>query len=145
MRLLMLFAVAMFLGCGVKSPPPPPPPPAPDPKPVSLVGTEWLLEDLGGAGVVDRVQSTLAFLPEGRVGGSSGCNRMMGGVTIAGSSMTFSKLGGTMMACPPAVMDQERKYLDALSRAKSFRMDGAYLLIESEGLAKPLKFTRKTP
>lgn len=35
---------------------------------MNLVGTEWRLEDLGGAGVIDNSQATLAF-PEGRTGG----------------------------------------------------------------------------
>jgi len=143
MQTRVLLAVAALVGCNTSRPVPPPP--APAVQPVSLAGTEWLLEDLGGAGVLDRVQSTLVFLPEGRVGGSSGCNRMMGGVKMDGSSITFSKLGGTLMACPAAVMDQERKYLGALGKAKTFRIDGPYLLIESEGLAEPLKFSRKAP
>lgn len=29
--------------------------------PFNLTGTEWLLEDLGGAGVIDNIQATLAF------------------------------------------------------------------------------------
>ena len=28
---------------------------------LNLIGSEWLLEDLGGSGVLDRVQATLAF------------------------------------------------------------------------------------
>ena len=28
---------------------------------LNLIGSEWLLEDLGGSGVLDSVQATLAF------------------------------------------------------------------------------------
>ena len=34
-----------------------------------LVGSEWRLEDLGGTGVLDRVEATLAFPEAGRVAG----------------------------------------------------------------------------
>jgi len=39
-----------------------------DPTAQSLLGTEWTLEDLSGAGVLDRLQTTLAFPQAGRGG-----------------------------------------------------------------------------
>lgn len=111
----------------------------------SLLGTEWLLEDLGGAGVMDRVQATLAFLEAGRVAGSGSCNRFTGSATI-GSDGTFKvgQLASTRRACVPAVMDQETKYLKALESAERIALEGPYLLVFSKGLEKPLRFTRKT-
>jgi heat shock protein HslJ len=109
----------------------------------SLLGTEWLLEDLGGAGVLDRVQATLAFPEAGRVAGSSSCNRFTGSIEIGEGTIRFAQLASTRRACAPAVMDQEGKYLKALEDAERMAIEGPYLLIYSRGLEKPLRFMRK--
>jgi hypothetical protein len=38
--------------------------------PFSLAGSEWLLEDLGGLGVIDNIQATLTFPEAGKVAGT---------------------------------------------------------------------------
>ena len=40
-----------------------------------------------------------------------------------------------MMACPEALMDQERKFFDALERAAAFRIDdqGRLFLLDADG------------
>ncbi len=115
------------------------------PKAESLLGTEWLLEDLGGTGVLDRVQATLAFPEAGRVAGSGSCNRFTGSGTIgADGAFKVGQLASTRMACVPAVMDQETKYLMGLQSAERIALEGPYLLVFSKGMEKPLRFTRKT-
>ena len=82
-----------------------------------LQGTEWLAEDIGGRGVLDIVQSTLTI--EG------------------GGKIKVGPLGATQMACVPAQMDQERKFLDALSSTRGYRIEGSKLtLLDANG--KPL-------
>jgi heat shock protein HslJ len=109
----------------------------------NLLGTEWILEDLGGAGVLDRVQATLSFPEAGRVAGGGSCNRFTGSVEVGSGVIRFGQLATTRRACVPAVMDQEGKYLRALAQAERVAMEGPYLLIYSKGLEKPLRFTRK--
>jgi len=111
----------------------------------SLLKTTWLLEDLGGAGVLDRARATLAFTEPGRVAGNSSCNRFFGSVTLSGQSITFGQLGSTRMACVAAVAAQEAKYLKALMDAERFVLDGSVLLIYAKAMDKPLRFTRTTP
>jgi heat shock protein HslJ len=108
-----------------------------------LVGTEWLLEDLAGRGVVDRVQATLTFLPDGRVAGSGSCNRFSGTMERKGDLIQLGRLVGTRRACPPAVMDQESKYMKALESAERLERQGPYLLLHCRGCEKPLRFTQK--
>lgn len=110
-----------------------------------ILNTTWLLEDLGGAGVLDRVRATLVFTEPGKVAGSGSCNRFFGSVTISGQSITFGPLGSTRMACMAAVAMQEAKYLKALADAEQFVLDGPVLLIYGKGMDKPLRFTRTTP
>jgi heat shock protein HslJ len=116
------------------------------PKPAAakspLVGTEWLLEDLGGAGVIDRVQATLALPSAEKIAGRGSCNRFFGKAEIQGDSIKLGSIGATRMACPEAVMNQETKYLKALEAATRFELKEPYLLIHSTGLEKPLRFTR---
>jgi len=107
-----------------------------------LVGTEWLLEDLGGRGVVDDAQSTIAFQAGGKVTGNGGCNRYFGPARISGGRIDIEHLGSTRMACPPAIMDQEHRFLDALQKATRIERRGAFLLIHSAGIDKPLRFTQ---
>lgn len=110
---------------------------------VGLAGTSWLLEDLAGAGVVDRVQATLEFTEPGRVVGNASCNRFFGNVEISGTTIKVGALGATKMACAEAVNNQEMKYLKALANAERFTLEGTILQVFVRGEAKPLRFTRR--
>ena len=48
----------------------------------SLVGSEWLLEDLVGLGVIDNIQATLTFPEARKVAGNGSCNRFFGPAEI---------------------------------------------------------------
>jgi heat shock protein HslJ len=122
-----------------------------------LVNTEWLLEDLNGKGVIDNLQSTIKFMPPvkssfstGQISGSGGCNRYNADFKVR-ISKTNSQLpiqvgviASTLMMCPPAIADQEQKFLDALGRSQRLKLDGSFLLIYADGIDQPLKFTQLT-
>jgi heat shock protein HslJ len=110
--------------------------------PFKLSGSEWLLEDLGGSGVLDRIQATLAFPEAGKVAGNGSCNRFFGPAAISGYTIKFGPLVSSRMACPEAVMNQESKYLDALQAAERFEWKDSHLLIYCKDFEKPLRFTR---
>ncbi|MDP2072619.1 META domain-containing protein [Hydrogenophaga sp.] len=110
-----------------------------------LVGSEWRLEDLGGRGVLDRVQATLAFPEAGRVTGNSSCNRFFGSYTLMQDRIALGQLAGTRMACAPAVDEQETRYLDALQKAQRLEVRGTTMLMHVQGLEKPLRFVRIKP
>lgn len=83
----------------------------------------WLAEDIGGGGVIDRLQSVLEIGADGRVSGTGGCNRIGGRATVTGTAISFGRLISTQMACTPAAMNQEHKFLTALEAARSWRID----------------------
>ncbi|MGC9419107.1 MAG: META domain-containing protein [Rhodovulum sp.] len=85
-----------------------------------LTAHPWQVEEIAGGGIVEESTVTLAFLPGGRVAGSTGCNRFNGGVEMTGEGLRFAPLAVTMMACPEALMAQERRLLDALARVDRF-------------------------
>jgi heat shock protein HslJ len=100
----------------------------------SVTGT-WLAEDIGGAGVIDNLQSTLQLSEDGSVSGTGGCNNFAGKAILAGDAISFGPLAATRMACVPAVNDQEAKFFDALSKTQSWRIDatGKLELFDSAG------------
>ena len=112
------------------------------PSAASLQGTRWLLEDLAGRGVLDRLQSTLAFGEPGRVSGQGGCNLFNGAMTLEGDRLALGPLVTTRRACEPAVMDQETRYLAALAGARRLVRDGPWLLIHGGSGDPPLRFTQ---
>jgi putative lipoprotein len=96
----------------------------------------WLAEDIRGGGVIDRLQTILEIAGDGSVSGTGGCNRMAGKAVIAGDRITFGPLASTKMACPPAAMNQERKFFDALGDARAWRVDPVrrkLVLLDTEG------------
>lgn len=106
-----------------------------------LEGPTWLAEDIQGGGVIDNAQSKIAFAAGGKVTGSGGCNRLFGSATIAGDALSFGGIGTTRMACAPALMDQEQKFLAALAATRTFRFEGPYLKFYDAGGAELVRFT----
>ena len=94
----------------------------------SLQGTSWWVEDIAAKGVVDRSQTTIEFTSDGRIVGSTGCNRYFGSVEFDGSSMTMGPLAGTRKACPDALMDQENKFFRAMSMVVAWEIPATGLL-----------------
>ena len=112
------------------------------PTAASLKGTRWLLEDLAGRGVLDRLQSTLVFGEPGRVSGQGGCNLFNGAMTLEGDRLALGPLATTRRACEPAAMDQEARYLAALAGARRLAREGPWLLIHGAVGDPPLRFTQ---
>jgi len=113
----------------------------------SLAGTEWILEDIAGAGVLDNAQATLSFAKEfasnGKVSGNGSCNKFSGSASVDAGKVSVGPLATTRMACVPAVDDQEMRYMKALQAAERLTFDGPYLFLYAKGMDKPLRFIRK--
>lgn len=94
-----------------------------------LQGAEWVVEDIGGGGIIDRSRVTLNFGADGRLWGRASCNTYQGDYTLTGESLTLALSATTMMACAPALMDQESKVFDLLARVHAFELDPTGALI----------------
>ncbi len=108
----------------------------------SPVGGLWIVEDIAGRGVVDRLQTTLTLDGQGRAYGSGGCNRFTGGYTLDGAALRFGAMASTNMACVPAAMDQEARFHRALAEVAGWRMDGGILHLTNAGGAPVLRLAR---
>ena len=107
-----------------------------------LSRTEWRLEELGGNKLLDNSEATLYFPESGKIAGNGSCNRFFGTVEVNGKALKLGPLASSRMACPEAIMNQERKYLEALQSAERFDLQGSHLKIYCAGIEKPLRFTR---
>jgi putative lipoprotein len=105
-------------------------PPKPD---ASLTDTYWKLTEVNGQPikVVDGMREPNLVLQsqESRFAGSGGVNRLMGGYTLDGDSLTFSNAASTMMAGPPDAMAQEQVIAQALPSVRGFAIAGDQLTL----------------
>ncbi len=100
-----------------------------------LLGPAWVVEDIAGGGIIDGSRVTLDFRADGRLAGRASCNRYTARFELTGESLTVAPAASTRMACAPALMRQERRFLEALERVFRFDLDatGALLLIGTDG------------
>ncbi|TXL78763.1 META domain-containing protein [Vineibacter terrae] len=100
-----------------------------------LKGTEWVVEDIGGAGIIDRSRVTIRFGDDGRLGGRGGCNSYGAPYALTATGIKIGPGASTQMACAPALMQQEMTFLRLLEQVQRFeiRPDGALVLTAGDG------------
>ncbi len=108
----------------------------------SFKSIDWVLEEIDGSAVVDKVQSTIRFQGNDRIAGWGGCNRYFANIRSGRTFFKVGPIGSTRRICPPVVMEQEERFFNALQKARSIRMEDNRLVIDSEAIQKPLKFGR---
>lgn len=96
----------------------------------ALPGSKWELVTLNGAAPVKGTSVTLFFGDDGQAGGNASCNTYGGSYQVAGSNLTFDQMVSTMMACEPAINEQEQAYLKALGETKSYAVTGGNLTLK---------------
>jgi len=98
-----------------------------------LTGTHWTLAQLNDQTIAPqsgRAEIYLELAPDSkRISGSGGCNRLMGAYELDGSTLRFTQVASTMMACPGDAMPREQAFVKALSDTTGFRIHGATLTL----------------
>ena len=139
--LAALLATALFACMQTPKADLPQSPQAAAPTPARLFPSRWIAEDIAGAGIIDNSHVTLVFQADGSVSGSASCNRYVGQATLTGDRLAFAPLATTQMACAPALMEQEERYLGVLGKAERVTLDAnGFLELTSTGAAKPTRF-----
>jgi heat shock protein HslJ len=106
-----------------------------------VTGKVWNLTLLQGKELLPGSNITAQFTTDGKVGGSSGCNRYAGSYASSGNSLQItSPLASTMMACAQELMDQETAYLTALSEVKTFSVTDDQLTLSDASSKSILVF-----
>ena len=101
------------------------------PIPDGLAGIRWKLVELDGkpVEVYDNQPEPHLLFDEadgGRLSGSDGCNRLIGGYRLTGDQISFGQLGSTMMLCPKGDA-QARALAKALANATRVSRSGERL------------------
>jgi len=145
-------AVAQSQAADVPSPvtiDPPPVQPVPPQAPSGNRGVEWRLTGwtVGGQPkpVLQDSAISIAFDPTGKVAGNASVNRFSGTYRFDADGRLVwpaSGFASTRMAGTPALMAQERAFLESLRRTSRYRVDGPELVLESANSSVMLTFTR---
>jgi len=108
-----------------------------------LESVPWVLASGLDAEGWEEAPPSAAF-EDGRVAGSTGCNRYTGPYVLDGPSLELGPLAVTLMACLPPRDAVERAYLAALERVAAWRVERGELgLLDASG-GELLRFTSAT-
>jgi heat shock protein HslJ/uncharacterized lipoprotein YbaY len=98
-----------------------------------LIGAEWVVEDIAGR-MIDRSRATLDFGVDGRLAGRASCNAYTTSYRLTGETLTIGPTATTRLSCSPALMEQERLFLDILQRVRRFEItDTGALVLHDDG------------
>lgn len=109
-----------------------------------LTGSEWVVEDIDGRGLIDKSRATIQFMSDGSITGSGSCNRYRGHWSLSGEILEIGKLAVTRKACLPGLMDQENRFLRTLESARAFDISPQGALVISSDSGPALRAFRKT-
>jgi heat shock protein HslJ/uncharacterized lipoprotein YbaY len=109
-----------------------------------LLGAEWVVEDIGGT-LIDRSRATLDFGADGRLAGRASCNAFTSSYRLTGESLTIGATATTMMSCAPALMEQERRFLEILQRVRIFDVTDTGALVLRDDLGRGITARRLKP
>ncbi|MAY71124.1 MAG: hypothetical protein CME82_06685 [Halomonas sp.] len=94
----------------------------PEPLDEPLEDRYWKLVQVGGKSPVGGSAHIVLHTQEGRVAGSTGCNRLTGSYQREGDALSLAPLATTRMACQGAAMAQERALVEALEATRAFHL-----------------------
>lgn len=98
-----------------------------------LIGTSWRGLRIAGDNIPRNVDINLTFGNDGRLTGSSGCNRYFAGYILDGRTLDISQIGGTRRMCPDLQMLAETRFLEALGQIEAWAMRNGELVLYGSG------------
>ena len=99
----------------------------------------YRVEWIGERPLIDRSHLTITFAADGRAHGTAGCNHWFAGYNLKDDAIRFETPGSTRKLCAPALMEQERRFLEALGQVQrwDFNVIGQLQLWPASG--KPIR------
>ena len=111
---------------------------------------EWTLnkmvKDKQDVALIKDADVTFSYRGDGQVAGQATVNRYFGNFEMNDKgdiNWEKTKFGMTMMAGSPELMDQEKAYMETLSKTDSMYRLGSVLFLENKGGTNLLQFVRK--
>lgn len=109
----------------------------------------WDLVSYGPVGseakVLNERQVFIDFTSDGKISGSGGCNRLIGGwgfLEGTKDDIRIWRTGSTKMACDGPIMTQEYRFFEELSRASRYATEGKELRLYYDEGRGVLRFSR---
>ena len=102
----------------------------------SAAGSWVLVDGKGPEGEVKPTEATpieLTIESDGQFSGSSGCNSIMGAMTVTDGSVDMGTIGQTMMACEEDAMTLEFAYTQALDSVTAGPASAEEMTLTGEG------------
>jgi heat shock protein HslJ len=108
--------------------------------PQTLEGTDWTILRVGDMDALPDRPANIAFA-DGRISGTSGCNRFSGSYDVNTTALTLGPIAATKMACPGTAMEQETKLFAMLKGTigMTFRNGDTLILTGTNGRTVVLK------
>ena len=104
-----------------------------------LQGGEWVVQSINGKAVDTQLKPTLNFGQTFQLTGHTSCNTYFAGYLLTGPSIVVKQAGTTRMACEPAVMEQEQRFLEALGQVQRWDVSGIGQLRLWPAEGKPIR------
>lgn len=105
-----------------------------------LYGKTWVAEYILDKPVIDASRSSIEFRPDGKVGGLGGCNNYFANYEVKNGKLKIGPAGATMKMCPEALMDQERRFMAALSKITGYYLENGGLNLTTDDGKKVVFF-----
>lgn len=99
----------------------------------------YRVEWIGERPLIDRSHLTITFAADGRAHGNAGCNHWFAGYTLKGQALNFDPAGSTRKLCAPALMEQEQRFLAALSEVQRWDVNAIGQLQLWPASGKPIR------
>lgn len=121
---------------------------------VDFNASHWQVESINQSGIIDYSHVSIninATSENGRVSGSTGCNQFTGALNASDAkqnnnhptqsgSLTVDKVILTKKLCAPALMKQEQKFVEALTKAKRYSIiENTWLVFYNDDKKETIK------
>ena len=100
----------------------------------------YVLEWIGERPLMDYSHLTLTLAADGRAYGSAGCNHWFAPYTLDGDKLSFGTVGSTRKLYAPALMEQEKRFLQALTTVQRWDISPIEQVRFWPAEGKPLRF-----
>jgi len=99
----------------------------------------YKVEWIGERPLIDRSHLTITLGDDGRAYGNAGCNHWFAGYQLDGDKLSFSTAGSTRKMCAEALMEQEARFLDSLSKVQRWDLNSIGQLQLWPANGKPIR------
>ena len=100
----------------------------------------YVLEWIGERPLMDYSHLTLTLAADGRAYGNAGCNHWFAPYTLDGDKLSFGTVGSTRKLYAPALMEQEKRFLQALTTVQRWDISPIEQVRFWPAEGKPLRF-----